>query len=729
MNLAQTQTYVLSVAAGLEPALELELASMGFSSQKVSTGRVHVELDQKQFYEVCLWTRVAARVLLPLGSFAIEVKDEDLGHDAIYDAAQNVNWLKILTSADTFAIRLRSDAKLGVNQQFGTLRIKDAIVDQFNEITGARPDVDKNPTHLIQADVRGEWIHFYLDASGSSLHKRGYREDVTEAPLKENLAAALLLLAGWHRGGFSSFFDPMCGSGTLLAEAYQIEGRIAAGLNEAFNFEYWRTHDAGLWKQVKTEAIEAACPVKANYIGFDASASACRAASFNLERSGLPIEQLILEQRALAEWPSDLPQLLGSKPMIVTNPPYGERLSERDQIRAIYDGLNLKLCSLKTPVSLGILGLMSEDVDRVSFSEDAKTHKLSNGSLSVIFRTGAYRPFVPSSLIENWQAPNGELPEDLVGSEEFVNRLKKNLKNVKKLAKRAGVTNLRVYDADLPNYNLAIDLYGDCAHLQEYAPPKKIDADKARENWLIAVKATRYVLGIDRDRTFLKRRERKKAGAQYERQSTKSKIISVREGKADLYVNLTDFIDTGLFLDHRPLRELIAKEAAGKRVLNLYSYTCAISLAAALGGASEVVSVDLSRKYLDWGRRNFMQSGLMESAKYRFIDSDVFEWIKSGSEQYDLVIIDPPTFSNSKKFGGTFEVQRDHLSLIKRAMNRLDSNGVLYFSNNFRGFKIDPELLERFDVEDITEQTIGFDFERHAKIHVCFKIEHPKVAT
>ncbi|MDA1171299.1 MAG: class I SAM-dependent methyltransferase, partial [Proteobacteria bacterium] len=203
----------------------------------------------------------------------------------------------------------------------------------------------------------------------------------------------------------------------------------------------------------------------------------------------------------------------------------------------------------------------------------------------------------------------------------------------------------------------------------------------------------------------------------------------VQEGKAKILVNLTDYLDTGLFLDHRQIRLRIAQEARGKHFLNLYSYTSTASLHAALGGAASTTSVDLSNTYLNWSKENFVLNGLTvdhADEQHQFFASDCFEWLKEGHEQYELIFIDPPTFSNSKKFYGTFDVQRDHLSLLKRAMNRLTTDGTLYFSNNYRGFEMDEEILAFFDVEEITSETIGPDFKRNQKIHRAWKITHPK---
>jgi Predicted SAM-dependent methyltransferases len=351
-----------------------------------------------------------------------------------------------------------------------------------------------------------------------------------------------------------------------------------------------------------------------------------------------------------------------------------------------------------------------------------------NGKLPIYVRFGTVKPAaVQKPFLEHWEPQQFEKIE---GAEDFTNRLQKNMQNLKKWAVKENIFCLRLYDADLPDFNVAVDLYGDRLHVQEYAPPKKIDPEKAKKRFNLALQAIRAVTGLGRDAIFIKTRARQEGKNQYTKQSTASKRFIVQEGKAKILVNLTDYLDTGLFLDHRQMRLRIAKEAKGKHFLNLYSYTSTASLHAALGGAASTTSVDLSNTYLNWSKENFVLNGLTvdhADEQHQFFSSDCFEWLKEGHEQYDLIFIDPPTFSNSKKFYGTFDVQRDHMSLLKRAMNRLTTDGTLYFSNNYRGFEMDDVIMAMFDVEEISNETIGLDFKRNTKIHRAWKITHPQI--
>jgi 23S rRNA (guanine2445-N2)-methyltransferase / 23S rRNA (guanine2069-N7)-methyltransferase len=302
----------------------------------------------------------------------------------------------------------------------------------------------------------------------------------------------------------------------------------------------------------------------------------------------------------------------------------------------------------------------------------------------------------------------------------FANRLQKNLKQLGKWARREGVECYRVYDADMPEYAVAIDLYGDWVHVQEYAAPRTIEPEKAQARLFDALAAIPQALGVDKSKVVVKRRERQSGTKQYTRQAAQGVFREVNEGGVKLLVNLTDYLDTGLFLDHRPLRLRIQKEAAGKRFLNLYCYTATATVHAAKGGARSTTSVDLSKTYLDWARRNLSLNGF--SDKNKLEQGDVMAWLEADRNEYDLIFIDPPTFSNSKRMEGIFDVQRDHVQLLDLAMTRLAPGGVLYFSNNFRKFILDEGLAARYGVEEISAKTLDPDYARNSKIHRAWRL-------
>lgn len=523
----------------------------------------------------------------------------------------------------------------------------------------------------------------------------------------------------------------MCGSGTFIIESLMILTDRAPGLVRRFGFNGWNGHDHDLWMSIKAEAADryqiARQQPLPKFYAFDADWEAIKATKQNIIAAGFEelMPHIQIEERTLADWPDF--QAETKTAFIVTNPPYGERLGEKASNRALYLGLSARLQQYFPNQSAAVIASQIEQADVLAFNHP-QTLRLMNGKLPIYIRLGQIKPAnVLRPFLETWQPQSFEPIE---GATDFTNRLQKNMQSLKKWATKEGIYCLRLYDADLPDFNIAVDLYGDRLHVQEYAPPKSIDPEKAKKRFNLALASIRAVTGLNRDAIFIKTRARQEGKTQYSKQSSASKRFIVQEGQAKILVNLTDYLDTGLFLDHRQMRLRIAAEAKGKHFLNLYSYTSTASLHAALGGAASTTSVDLSNTYLNWSKENFVLNGLtVEHAdeQHQFFASDCFEWLKEGHEQYDLIFIDPPTFSNSKKFYGTFDVQRDHISLIKRAMNRLTTEGTLYFSNNYRGFEMDAEIEALFQVQEISHDTIGADFKRNQKIHRAWKINHPPV--
>jgi 23S rRNA (guanine2445-N2)-methyltransferase / 23S rRNA (guanine2069-N7)-methyltransferase len=722
------QRYWVTCADGLESLLQDELIELGATIDERLAGRIVITGTLETAYRICLWSRLASRVLLPIHTHPTPRQDVRDVAEEIYEGACNFDWSLIFSASSTFAIRLQTERGIKVNSQFATLRAKDGVVDAFMDSQGRRPSIDTKNPEITLTVLAGVKSHTYsLDLSGDSLHRRGYRHAMTDAPLKENLAAAILRLAGWHTGRFDTLIDPMCGSGTFITEALLMHTDRAAGLQRQFGFLGWSGHDAALWTRLKQEAHERhqlglQKPLP-RVFAFDADWNALKATRQNLIAAGLEsvLREIRLEERTLADWPDFA--LDGSAALLITNPPYGERLGDKASNRALYQGLGYRLQQSLTGQHAAVIAAQVEQADVLPFGEPTTT-RLMNGNLPIYIRTGQILPLsAKPSFLQTWQATNPTVE----GAQDLVNRLQKNLANFKKIALREGVTNLRLYDADLPEFNVAVDLYGEWLHVQEYAPPKTIEPEKAKARFQLALHAIRAVTGMSREQVFIKTRAKQKGNEQYEKKGDGGKRYIVQEGAARLYVNFTDYLDTGLFLDHRPIRKMIHQEARGKHFLNLYAYTCTASVQAALGGAASTTSVDLSNTYLDWGKNNFALNGLTvdhPDQQHQFFAGDVFEWLKDSSEKYDLIFIDPPTFSNSKKFSGTFDVQRDHASLIRRAMNRLSPDGTLYFSNNFRRFELDDSLREWCEITEISHQTVGFDFKRNQGIHRAWRIRH-----
>lgn len=306
----------------------------------------------------------------------------------------------------------------------------------------------------------------------------------------------------------------------------------------------------------------------------------------------------------------------------------------------------------------------------------------------------------------------------------FENRLRKVYKHISKLARKQDINCYRIYDHDLPEFPFAIEVYKDVVHAAEYKRKHGME-DEEHDAWLQACKETiAKVLEMSVDNIFMKVRQRK-AGrqGQYEKFGEEKVERIVPEGGLNFIINLTDYLDTGLFLDHRITRNMVREECKSKRVLNLFCYTGSFSVYAAHGGAASVTSVDLSKTYINWAKRNMQFNKLYNEDKHEFVNADVMEVIKElPADTFDIIVCDPPTFSNSKRMDETFDVQRDHVSLIKQLLKSCRDGGKIYFSNNYRNFVLDKDSIPTPYIKDITAATTPFDFQ--GKLHrCCFLIE------
>ena len=723
----------LTCPKGLEGLLAEEARGLGLEEVREHTSAIRGSADMETAYRLCLWSRLGNRVLLVLKRFNMKNADD------LYDGVHDVEWQDHLEASGSLAVEFSGHGSGIDNTHFGALKVKDAIVDKLRTRDGERPSVDKlNPDLRVHLRLdRGEAI-LSLDLSGHSLHQRGYRLQQGAAPLKENLAAAVLIRAGWPRiaaeGG--ALADPMCGVGTFLVEAAMIAADIAPNLKrERWGFSAWLGHVPALWRKLHDEAqarAQAGLARPPLWIrGYEADPRLIQPGRNNVERAGLS-DWVKIYQGEVGSFEPRPDQ--NQKGLVICNPPYGERLGDEASLLYLYQNLGERLrqscLNWEAAVFTG-----APDLGKRMGIRSHKQYAFWNGALPCKlllikvqpdqFVTGERRqPDRDAQGNEEQRSPAAVASEPArlsEGGQMFANRLQKNLKQLGKWAKREQVSCYRLYDADMPEYALAIDLYQDWVHVQEYAAPRSIDPEKAQARLFDALAAIPQALGIDQSRVVVKRRERQSGTRQYERQSTQGQFLEVSEGGVKLLVNLTDYLDTGLFLDHRPMRMRIQREAAGKRFLNLFCYTATASVHAAKGGARSTTSVDLSRTYLDWARRNLSLNGF--SDKNRLEQGDVMAWLQACRDEFDLIFIDPPTFSNSKRMEGVFDVQRDHVQLLDLAVARLAPGGVLYFSNNFRKFQLDEHLGERYVVEEITAQTLDPDFARNTKIHRAWRIQ------
>ena len=709
---------------GMESLLADELTSLG--AEHLTRVRAGVEFSGtlETAYRVCLWSRLANRLLMPITRFMAKTPDE------LYAGIQQIDWATHLPADGTLAVDFNITRSRIKHSQFAALKVKDAIVDQFREKFGKRPGVDtERPDLRINVYLVKNEARVSLDLSGESLHRRGYRVEGGAAPMKENLASAILIRAGWPaisaKGGH--LIDPMCGSGTLLIEAALMAADIAPGLlRRYFGFLGWLGHDAALWQSLCEEAQqrrEQGISNMPRIQGSDINAKAVALAKGNVKRAGLEnYIGIVHEKMQDAEPTGPFPGLL------LTNPPYGERMGGRDDLHLLYRQLGQVINTRFAAWQVGIFTCTPHLMRDIGLYA-AKNFVLYNGALEC--QLFVYYPH-GESTVGTGAAPsvtsvlNGA--GDLGGAPMLANRLRKNLKHLGKWAKRNDISCYRLYDADLPEYALAIDLYQaekTWVHVQEYQAPSSIDPVKAADRLRDALVTIRQVLEIPSEQLFFKQRRRQKGAAQYEKYDQRGEFHTVREGDARCRVNFSDYLDTGLFLDHRVTRDMIRNMAKGKRFLNLFAYTGVATVQAALGGATSTTTVDMSATYLDWAERN-MKLNRFSGSEHRFVQANCIEWIKEqrsdSRARYDLIFLDPPTFSTSKRMDKTFDVQRDHVELLRDTARLLSPDGVLVFSNNFQKFKMDYDALAELDIRDITKQTIPEDFARHPKIHSCWLI-------
>lgn len=776
------QRYIATCPRGLSDLLARELAAQGAEHVAESGGSVRFQGSLAAGYRACLWSRVGSRVLLCLAELHAESDEE------FYRQAKLIEWEAHVPVQGTLACEFSGVHPAITHSHFGALRLKDAVVDRLRERCGTRPDVAvSRPSVRLHAHARGAHITLALDLAGESLHRRGYRLQAGMAPLRENLAAGVLLRARWDEAAAAGreFLDPLCGSGTLVIEAAMLAARRAPGLGrDYFGFLGWRQHDAALWQRLCDEArAEAQSQVASLIRGSDADARLLQSAAANAARAG--VAHLVrFEHTTLAAI-----RPAGSGPgMLCTNPPYGERLGDATAARALHAELGRALREHFQGWDAAIL-TAAPFAARELRLRSYRVHELWNGPLAcrllridlgapgaqdLMHRApSAAQPAGPVATPEPASSPGvAETPAadsgttaaaapgpGSTGATMFANRLAKNLRRLGRQAREAGVSCYRLYDADMPEYAFAIDRYevlgtragaspGVHLYVQEYAAPSSIDVESARRRRREALSVLPGSLGVPPERIHLRVRRPQRGSAQYQpRRSPRPRTALaarsagpwlpgpsadgwvVAEGGLRFRVNFDDYLDTGLFLDHRLTRALLRERARGGRFLNLFCYTASATVYAAAGGARESLSIDLSRPYLAWAQDNLQLNGL-DPSRHRLLQADCLAWLQSAGEaargtreeRFDLIFLDPPTFSNSKRMQGVLDVQRDQVSLIDQCMQCLAPGGTLIFSTNAQRFSLAAQVAERWRVTDLSRRTLPFDFERNPRIHRCYEI-------
>ncbi len=771
-------TFFISCPLNLEHVLEKEVSSIlnrlveegvlkdsGYSLKERQAG-VELKGGIEAAYALCLWSRTASRVLMELCRFQVKSADD------IYRNAFDLPWSEHLDPGSSIAVDASVKSAVFGNPSYTALVVKDGLVDRMKKDCGRRPSVDTdNPDFRINLYINKQEARISLDFSGESLHRRSYRRRKVAAPLKENTAAAVLLRAGWAEtaGEGRPFCDLMCGSGTFCIEAAMIAADMAPALQRSrFGFHAWKQHrQDGIWKRLKENAarrFEEGRRRMPPIAGMDSFADAVSAARANAAAAGLKEHISFLR----GDFRTADPRLLfGSSGavragLLAVNPPYGERLMRGDGLQELYQDLGLKLKrsfpNWRAAVLAGnrklsrALGLRAEKVYTVfngtiecalsllSLTEDNRWRKFTaneqpndrNDRTDTDTRNVPDDPGPPvrrSNRHDNndrhdhdetgHQTGEIDIDENL---EMFRNRLKKNRKQRQKWAAREKVSCYRLYDADIPEFNAAIDFYENrWVHVQEYAAPSVIEEDLAAARLDGIIESIPDLLGVKPEDVFLKTRRKQRGKEQYEKHDNTGVFHEVCEGGHRFLVNFTDYLDTGIFLDHRPVRAMIEEAAHHCRFLNLFCYTATASVYAAAGRAFSTTNIDSSRTYLEWAEKNMKLNGF-SGGSHRFIREDCRSWLAEEQNRYDLIFLDPPTFSNSKNRREDFDVAKDYPQLINAALRVLEPRGQLIFSTNYRKFKLDPAWITADEIRDLSGESIPFDFKRNRRIHRCWLI-------
>ncbi|WP_232023480.1 bifunctional 23S rRNA (guanine(2069)-N(7))-methyltransferase RlmK/23S rRNA (guanine(2445)-N(2))-methyltransferase RlmL [Thiomicrorhabdus aquaedulcis] len=626
---------------GLSELLREELMALGATNVKAQPRGVSFEGALETAYRACLWSRLANRVFVTVLEAELETQDD------LSPQVANVNWSAHMSASSTFSVSF-SGKGMGIeHSHYGALKIKDGIVDYFRELDNTRPSVDAEyPDLRVHGHLNRNQLTVSIDLTGYSLHQRGYREgEQVRAPLKENVAAALLMRAGWpeiaKQGG--SLYDPMCGSGTFLIEAAMMASDLAPGLfkSNLMALNTWKMHDKTLWDSLVVEAeareAEGLRNLPAIY-GSDSSNKSLDIAYDAIASAGysdaIEIKQMTVEQgRRWGDWKPGL---------VICNPPYGERLGDLESVKVIYGALGHYL---KTEFDGWLAAILTCNPELGMYLgiKAKRSHPFLNGAMECkLFRFELIEEFHRQPSVKGGASLAEEVQHALPhmaqteGAKMFANRVRKNLKTVSKWAASQKINAYRVYDADMPEYALALDLYhtedgGDWLVVNEYAAPKTIERGKAKKRLHEAMSVLPDVFSMPAEHIIFKVRERQKGTAQYEKMDENKHFFTVIENATKVRVNFTDYLDTGLFLDHRLVRALVAEKSRRKTLLNLFCYTATATAQAAVQGAKSSLSVDMSKTYLYWAKHNLMNNKIDEN-KHVLKQADVLDWLATESQ-------------------------------------------------------------------------------------------------
>lgn len=722
---------IATCAFGLEAIVKRELVALGFDSPKVVTpGRIAFSGDWKAVCTTNLWLRTADRVLIE----ALRFPAKDF--DALFDTIKAYDWTQFLPHDASFPVIGKSRNSQLTSVPAVQRTVKKALVEGLLRTTGQTTLPETGPEYKFEIALLNDEATVSIDTTGRSLHKRGYRKLVGEAPLKETLAAAMISLSAWKPSRM--LVDPFCGSGTIPIEAALIGRKIAPGLNRDFACSLWQQIPKTTWEEVREQAQqEIDHDVELQIIGTDRNSEALSLARYHAKVAGVE-KDIHFQQKDFDE--------LRSKHdygCVICNPPYGERLEEKRRLQGLYESFPAVLQRLPTWSHFVLTNMPG--FEKTLQTTATRRRKLYNGRIECTYyqflgprpprpnqpdlpqtaekveETAAQlEPNTPPSPEPSQPVFGGLEPKDQEQAGLFESRLLKRAKHLRRWPTRRGITCFRLYERDIPEIPLVVDRYEDCLHITEYERPH--DRNPGRHaSWLELMKKTASkALDVPIQRVFLKTRLKSK-GNQYQKLTDSQKRFTVQEDGLKFLVNLSDYVDTGLFLDHRNTRKMVRDAAEGKHFLNLFAYTGSFSVYAAAGGAASTTTVDWSRNYLDWAKENLAINGF-EGNDHQFVAADSMEFLQNNQQKFDLVVVDPPTFSNRKGAEEDWDVQAHYAELLNLLAESLNPKARVYFSNNYRKFKLDEALLACYSIREISQQTVPEDF-RNKRIHRCWLLE------
>ncbi|MBM62233.1 MAG: bifunctional 23S rRNA (guanine(2069)-N(7))-methyltransferase RlmK/23S rRNA (guanine(2445)-N(2))-methyltransferase RlmL [Acidobacteria bacterium] len=685
-------------ARGTEQVLAEELHEIGIVTVEALRGGVGFEGNLTEAYLACLWSRVASRILLPIHTF------EAFGASDLYDGVSSIDWTLHLDATQTLAVDVAGKNASAGPGHFITLKAKDAIVDRIRQHGQSRPNIDSvRPDVRVNLHVRGPKVTVNIDLSGRGLHRRGFDRVGTEAPLKENLAAAILRLAGWTpKHSSCPLFDPMCGSGTILMEAAWMALNVAPGINRKHRGDKgWRGHDLVLWERLRQQALErskAAAGETLLIAGTDRSDQAISYTCENLKRAGLE-SAVQVEKRDLSQvtHPFDRPGIL------ITNPPYGERLGNTRELGPLYELLGDTLKRRFPGWQAWILSGNQSLTKRIGLRSRSK-HIVFNGPIeSKLLEIPISAKRIAGELRPGWRRPSKE-------SQGLLTRLQKNLRKLRPWATRGHLTCYRLYDAEVPHYNVAIDWYDGWVRIEEYLRPSKIPQRDADQHLFDTRLVVEEALEINSNSIVLRVAETQ-AASPSEKDIEGPDFLTIDEGGSRFKINIESHWEPGLRLEERSLRARIQKQSLNSHFLNLFAYTCTASVAAAIGGAESSVSVDSSQYHLDWGQKNFLANDIA-LPKHQFIRAEVEDWLSNNQhDRYDLILVSSRT-SLGSQYLKTEEAGLTQTRLLQKTCSLLSSTGELLFVTAQRTFR--PHLVDSatFRISDITTEITSRDFKQ-----------------